>query len=141
MNQEELLDIYLDIESGEYEDISPDARSMISNDECSSDAEKFDQHEPEPELEMEVSDVESDLDILLKTIQDQLSRDKQNKNDKRMKKREFDYYVGNNGFLAVKWRYSKSVHLLFNYHNPEYVEPLKERVKMTPKKIFLVRNF
>lgn len=51
------------------------------------------------------------------------------KDDKLLKRGEYDWSTSDTGLTAVKWKDKRSVHLLSNYHNPEDVTEVSRKEK------------
>ncbi|KAF2895040.1 hypothetical protein ILUMI_11134 [Ignelater luminosus] len=49
--------------------------------------------------------------------------------DNNMKRGDCDYYISNNGLLAIKWKNKKSVRFHSNYHRPDDVTFVKRKKK------------
>ncbi|KAF2891431.1 hypothetical protein ILUMI_14742 [Ignelater luminosus] len=49
--------------------------------------------------------------------------------DNKMKRGDCDYYISNNGLLAIKWKNKKSVRFHSNYHRPDDVTFVKRKKK------------
>lgn len=51
------------------------------------------------------------------------------KQDKHMKRGDFQWYTSDSGLAAIKWKDKRSVHILSNYHDPEICNEVKRKEK------------